>query len=380
MTRKLISFLAAIILFAAAIAGPLFLVKRSQIQKIGRAYASMPQPPTVVTASPAKEVSWENIVSTTGSIAPVQGVTVGAQLGGMVVNIAFEAGAAVKKGDVLVKLDTTVEEAQLDAARAAAALAKANLQRARELRANNTNSAAELDAADAQAKQADAQVENLQAVIDKKTVRAPFSGRLGIRLVNLGQILKEGDPIVELQTLDPIFVNFSLPQQQLSELTVGSVVRLHLDAALGQTFEGKVTAINPVVDSVTRNVRVQATLQNHEEKLRAGMFADVDVVLPNSKQVLMIPATAVLYAPYGDTVFVVEDQKDEKTGKTAQVLRQQVIRIDESRGDFVAVGDGLKAGEMVVTSGAFKLRKGMPVVIDNTVAPKPELAPKPKNT
>ncbi len=376
--RKIAWFVVTAALFAGAIALPLWTIKMSQFKAIGQMYGSMVPPPTTVTASPVKEETWENTVSATGTVAAVQGVTISAEVAGKVSKITFEAGATVKAGDLLVQLDTSVEEAQLAAAQATAALSQASLKRARELK--ETNSAAELDAAEAQAKQTAAQVENIRAVIAKKSVKAPFAGRLGLRMVNLGQILREGDPIVSLQTLDPIYVNFSLPQQQLADVVTGGVVRVKTDAAPGENFEGKITAINPEVDPITRNVRVQATLANSEGKLRTGMFAGVEVVLPKALQALAIPATAILYAPYGDTVFVVEEQKDEKTGKTAQVLRQQVVRLGEARGDFVAVLDGLKAGETVVTSGAFKLRKGMAVTIDNALAPKAELNPKPKNS
>ncbi len=380
MLRKIISFTVTAVLFTLLVALPLWLVKTSQWKAIGQMYASMVPPPTTVTALPVKEETWENIASATGSLAAVQGVMLGAEAAGKITKIAFEAGATVKAGDLLMQLDTSVEEAQLEAAASTAALADVNLKRARELRERESNYAADLDAANAQAKLAAAQVENLRAVIAKKTVRAPFGGQLGLRLVNLGQILKEGDPIVSLQALDPIFVDFSVPQQQLGEIVPGAVVRLQTDAASGVKFEGHVNAINPDVDPVTRNVRVQATLENHDGKLHPGMFVNVDVVLPTPLKALAIPATAVLYAPYGDTVFVVDDQKDEKTGKTVQILRQQVVRLGEARGDFVTVADGLKPGEVVVTSGAFKLRKGMPVVVDNTLTPKAELSPKPKNT
>jgi membrane fusion protein (multidrug efflux system) len=309
----------------------------------------------------------------------VQGVTIAAEIPGKIVKIAFEPGAAVKAGDLLIQLDTSTEEAQLRAAEATAALAKANLERANELRQNNTNSLAELDAADAQAKQANAQAESIRSIIAKKTIRAPFAGRLGLRLVNLGQILRDGDAITTLQTLDPIYVNFSLPQQRLSLLTPGTTVRVTTDAAPDATFEGKINAINSEVDPATRNIRVQATLANREEKLRAGMFGNVEVVLPTQEQVLMIPVTAVLYAPYGDSVFIVDEKKDEKSGKVELVPRQQFIRIGTSRGDFVSVVDGLKPGEQVVTSGVFKLRPGTKVVIDNKLAPDAKLNPKPKN-
>jgi len=378
---KIIRFFGFLILAIIVIAGPLALVKTAQIKKMiaaGEAAAAA-MPPTTVTAADAQPQSWENSLPATGSLLAVQGVTVGAEVPGKVVQIAFEAGAAVKAGDLLVQLDTTTEEAQLRAAEATAALAKANLERARELRQNNTNSVAELDAADAQAKQADAQVEAIRAVIAKKTIRAPFDGRLGLRLVNLGQILREGDPISTLQTLDPIYVNFSLPQQRISQIAPGSVVHVTSDAAPGESFEGRITAISPEVDTSTRNIRVQATITNRGEKLRPGMFANVDVMLPTRTEALAIPATAVLYAPYGDSVFVIDEQKDEQSGKVQQVPRQQFVRLGAARGDFVNVVDGLKPGEKVVTSGVFKLRGGMPVVIDNTLAPDAKLAPKPKD-
>lgn len=382
MLRKIALFIVSLIGFLALIAGPLFLVKTGQFKAMGAAGAAMAahMPPTVVTAAPAKPDSWGNTLTATGSLAAVQGVTVGAEVPGKIVKIAFEPGAMVKAGDLLVQLDTSTEQAQLAAAEATAALAKANLARAKELRQSNTNSPAELDAADAQAKQADAQAESIRAVIAKKAIRAPFTGRLGLRQVNLGQILREGDAISTLQTLDPIYVNFSLPQQRLSQLANDTVVKLTTDAAPGETFEGKINAISPEIDPVTRNVRAQATLSNQAEKLRAGMFANVQVVLPTDEKVLIIPVTSILYAPYGDSVFIIDEKKDEKSGKVQQVLRQQFVRLAGARGDFVNVVDGLKAGEQVVTSGVFKLRPGMAVVIDNKMAPDAKLAPKPKNS
>jgi membrane fusion protein (multidrug efflux system) len=378
MTRKTLLFILGLIGAAVLVVVPLFLIKRGQFH----AMASAPQmmPPTTVTAAPAVQQKWENLISATGSFAPVQGVTVAAEVPGKIVKIGFEAGATVKAGDVLVQLDISTEEAQLRAAEATAALGTANFQRARDLRQSNTNSPAELDAAEAQAKQAAAQADSLRATIAKKTIRAPFAGRIGLRLVNLGQILREGDAITTLQTLDPIYVNFSLPQQRLAQIAAGTKVRITTDAAPGATFDGTITAINAEVDAVTRNVRVQATVSNQEEKLRAGMFANVEVVLPNVSEVLAIPVTAVSYAPYGDSVFVVEDQKDEKSGKTQQMIRQQFVRLGSARGDFVQVTEGLKPGQTIVTSGVFKLHTGTPVVVDNKLAPKAELAPKPANS
>jgi membrane fusion protein (multidrug efflux system) len=237
-------------------------------------------------------------------------------------------------------------------------------------------SQADYDTAVANYEQAVAQVNNIRSTIAKKTFRAPFSGRLGIRQVNLGQMLREGDPIVTLQTLDPIYADFTLPQQQFSRLHPGLPVRVTSDALPGASIEGRITAINPLIDADTRNIKVQATLANRGEKLRPGMFVNVAVGLPVRQKMLTIPATAILYAPYGDSVFVVVDDKEHKGGK---VLRQQFVRLGEKRGDFVAVTDGLNQGESIVSTGVFKLRNGQGVVIDNKLAPPFSKAPNPEN-
>lgn len=381
MLRKTLYFLLGLIVCAAVIGGPLYLLKRRQFAKMGEGQAAMAaaMPPTTVSAVDVKEEQWGERLTAPATLEAVQGVTVAAEIAGKVVRIAFEAGAAVKEGDLLVQLDTSTEEAQLRAAEATAALARANLNRARELRNSGTNSPAELDAADAQARQAEAQMESLRAVIAKKAIRAPFPGRLGLRLVNLGQILRDGDSITSLQTLDPIFVNFSLPQQRIAQLAPGTPVRVTSDAAPGVTFTGKIHAISPEVDVATRSVRVQATITNTDEKLRPGMYAGAEVILPERSPVLSIPATAVLYAPFGDTVFVIEKKAGEN-GAEQQVLRQQFVRLGTTRGDYVSVVEGLKSGDKVVSSGVFKLRPGMPVAIDNSLAPVTSLAPKPENS
>jgi len=337
-------------------------------------------PSTVVTATPARPEVWETTLTATGSVVTMQGVTLGSELAGKVTRIAFESGANVKAGDVLVQLDTSSEEAQLRSAEAGVTLAKINVQRARELRAQSTIAQSELDSAEAQIQQAAAQADNIRSIIAKKTIRAPFSGRLGIRLVNLGQILHEGDPIASLETLDPVYVDFSLPQQNLAEVAPGSVVRITTDAAPGQTFEGKVNAINPDVDVATRSLRIQATLPNPDEKLRPGMFANIEVVRTEQKKVLVIPATAVLYAPYGDSVFVIDEKKDAQTGQVQKILRQQFVRLGLARGDLVTITSNLNPGDTVVTSGVFKLRPGLPVEVDNKLAPDAQAAPKPDNT
>jgi membrane fusion protein (multidrug efflux system) len=376
MLKKFTLTTLSIIVIVGALVG----TKLLQFRAMAEAGAHMVPPPETVTAAAATEQTWTSTVDVTGSVAAVQGVTIGAEVGGKVVKIEFEAGAKVQAGDLLVELDTSTEQAQLRAAEATAALAKANLDRSNDLMQKSTISKAEFDASDAQYKQAMAQADGIRAVIAKKNIRAPFAGRLGLRLINLGQILRDGDAITTLQTLDPVYVNFSVPQQRLSVLAAGRPVRITTDAAPGETFEGKINAISPEIDPVTRNVRVQATAPNTGEKLRAGMFANVEVVLPQHEQVLVIPATAVVYAPYGDSVFIVEAKKNEKTGQTEQVLRQQFIRLGTTRGDFVSVTQGLKPGESVVTTGVFKLRAGQPVVVDNKLEPKFSANPKPDNT
>jgi membrane fusion protein (multidrug efflux system) len=337
-------------------------------------------PPMTVTSAEVKQERWPPLLSAVGSISAVQGAMISSELPGVVAEVGFESGAIVKKGDLLVRLDTSVEEAQLHAADADTELARADLERARDLAARKVISKAELDAAEAKFKQKSATTDNMRAMIAKKTMRAPFDGIAGIRAVNVGQMVKAGDQIVPLQSLDPVYVDFALPQQRLAELSKGLEVQMQTDAFPGRLFHGTLTAINSAVDMATRNVSVQATLPNPDHVLRPGMFAKVDVVLPSKESMMVIPATAIAYAPYGDSVFVIEKKKDPNSGKESQVIRQQFIRTGETRGDFVTVTQGLKAGETVVSSGVFKLRNGMPVVINNELAPKPQLSPTPAQT
>lgn len=376
MAKKIIFTLVIVLILVGTLAG----IKGLQFKTMFAQGANFVPPPETVTTTEAKQDTWQPTLTAVGSVAAVQGVVLGAEMSGAVKNIAFESGATVRAGDLLVELDSSVEQAQLRSAMASADLARLNLERARELREKKMMSQADLDSAEAQAKQANAQIDNIRAVIAKKAIRAPFAGRTGIRQINLGQFLDNGAAVVTLQSLDPVYVNFSLPQQDLDQLGVGMAVRVTTDAFPGQNFEGKLTAINPEVDAVTRNVRLQATLANPAGKLRPGMYVNVAAVLSQMEQVLMIPATAVLYAPYGDSVFVVEDKKDEKTGATGKVLNQKFLRLGKTRGDFVVVTSGLEAGQTIVTTGVFKLRNGMSVVVDNKLAPSLQLAPKPANS
>ena len=376
MAKKIMLTLVIVLVLVGLLAG----IKGLQFKTMFAQGANFVPPPETVTTAQVKQDVWQPTLSAVGSVAAVQGVMLRAELTGTVKNIAFDSGASVRAGDLLVELDSSVEQAQLRAAVASADLARLNLERARDLRGRSMVSQADLDSADAQAKQANAQIDNIRALIAKKSIRAPFAGRTGIRQVNLGQWLENGAAVVTLQALDPVYVDFALPQQELAQLSAGMAVRVTTDAFPGQTFDGKLTAINPEIDAATRNVSVQATLANSAGKLRPGMYANVAVVLPETERVLMIPATAVLYAPYGDSVFVVEDQKDEKTGAARKALNQKFVRLGKTRGDFVAVASGLDAGQTIVTTGVFKLRNGASVVVDNTLAPSFQLAPKPANS
>jgi membrane fusion protein (multidrug efflux system) len=359
------------------VVGALVIIKFSQFAAMGAMqYAP---PPDTVTTAPVAEATWQPLLSSVGSLTAVQGVTVAAQLDGNVTKITFTPGSAVKAGDLLVQQDTSSEEAQLHSLEAATELARLNLGRSHQLLADATISQAQFDTDNANYQQALSQADNIRASIAKKTIRAPFTGRLGIRLVNLGQTLKAGDPIVSLQALNPIYADFWLPQQELALIAQGTPVRVSGEAVPGGAVEGKITAINPDVDNATRNVRVEATLANASESLHPGMFVKVSVELPDRQKVLVIPATAVLYAPYGNSVFVISEAKDA-AGQTVKSVHQQFVRLGETRGDFVAVTGGLKAGDEVVSAGSFKLRNGEAVVVNNTLAPPAQLAPKPDNS
>lgn len=355
-------------------------IKALQIFTLVSSGKKMTPPPMTVTSAKVEQADWEPVLTAVGSVSPVQGATIGAELAGTVREVSFQNGAVVKKGDVLLKLDASAEQAQLRSAEAEIALAKSDLDRARDLSARTVISRAEYDAAQSKFMQKQAAVDNMRSMIDKKEIHAPFDGVAGIRTVNTGQMVKVGDPLVSLQTLDHVFVDFSMPQQQIGELTAGLPVKVTTDAVPGREFEGKLTAVNSAVDPVNRNVTLQATLDNADHALRAGMFARVKVFLPQKNPILYIPATAVAYAPYGNSVYIIEKQHDDKTKQDNLTIRQQFVRTGETRGDFVAVTEGLKQGDQVVSTGVFKLRNGLNVVVDNTLAPKPEMAPRPTDS
>jgi membrane fusion protein (multidrug efflux system) len=366
---------AALLVMAVLVAG-LGFVKFQQIR------AAMAQtwspPPEAVTTIAAQQEQWPSTASVIGTVTAVQGVTVSADLPGIVQEIHFESGRKVSAGDVLVKLDVSQERAQLAAADAQRDLARLNLDRMGQLREKQVVSQAELDQATAEFKQADARAGEIRAVIDRKQIRAPFTGVLGIRQINLGQYLTAGDPVVPLQSLDPVYVNFSVPQQELGELKIGATVKVAAES-VAVVAAGKVTAINSVVDEATRNVQIQAVLRNPSGTLRPGMFVEVEARLGNGAPVIALPATSVSYAPYGNSVFVVTDLKGPN-GKPYLGVEQRFVKLGGNRGDQVAVVSGLKTGEVVVTSGVFKLRSGASVQVHNEIRPGNNPAPKPEDS
>lgn len=338
--------------------------------------AGWTQPPDTVSSAVAREEHWQDTFNAVGSISAVQGVTIAPELAGTVSEIAFESGATVNKGDLLVKFDTSTEEAQLKAANAQLEWAQLTVERNRKLRSDSTVSQSDLDQAEANWKQAKANADAIQAAIDKKTIRAPFAGKLGIRQINLGEYVDAGKPIVSLQALHPVYADFSLPQQDLAQIKTGMTIHVSTDTYTNKQFEGTLTAINPDLDQLTRSVRLQATLENAEQLLRPGMFARVEVVLPTEEDVLVIPATAILAAPYGDSVYIIE----KATNGPGSVVRQQFVHTGRSRGDFVSVDAGLKAGDKVVSAGLFKLRNGGAVTENNDIVPKANEKPKPSDS
>jgi len=353
-------------------------IKASQIGAMIAAGESFVPPAQAVTTAEVRQVSWKPELTAVGSMVAVQGVTVASEVPGTITEIAFKSGQTVEKGDLLVRLDTSIERAQLASAVASAKLADLDYQRRKNLPPAGAVSAADIDAAAAQATQAAADVANVRAVIARKTIRAPFSGRVGIRRVDLGQVLQPGTAIVSLQSSDPIYVDFSLPQQALSLIEPGHVATISIDAFADTTWEGTVEVVDAEVDIGTRNFDVRAVVENPEGKLRTGMFVDVTVVQPEARELLAIPASSVLFAPYGDSVYVIKERETE-SGEKEQVAEQAFVRLGERRGDLVAVSSGLQAGDLVVSTGAFKLQSGMQVTLRNDLAPEVNVDPNPPN-
>jgi len=367
--------IALALLAVIVVLGGIFGAKALQIRKADAAAAARRPPPVTVATAQAVPETWTATLDAVASLRSFRGVTVRAELDGRISRLAFESGAVVREGDVLVELDTSTETAQLAGLEAQARLAALSLDRARELRRTGTNTPADLDFAENTAQQSLAAIEVLRATIAKKRIVAPFSGRLGIRGVNPGQFLNKGDAVVELESADPIYADFGLPQQELTRLQPGLEVRLQADAYPGRTFTGKVETTSPRVRDDTRNVAVRAVFPNPAEALRPGMFARVSVILPESSAVLVLPASAITYSPYGDSVYVVETETTPEG--TREVARQRFVEVGPRRGDQTSIRKGLNPGDRVVVAGQMKLRSGAAVRIDNSILPGNEAAPKP---
>ena len=378
-----------VILGLLALVGTLGFIKFSQISSLmamGKAYEKSGPPPESVGTGVSKKDSWQGQLTAVGTIAPVKGVALSNDAPGLVSKISFESGDLVKQGQVLVELDTSVERAQLASAVVRRELALVNVNRSRALIKEQVTTQAQVDADEANAKGSATDAQTIQAQIARKIVRAPFSGRLGIRAVNVGQYLNPGTTLTVLQAVGAVYVDFSLPQQQLGTITEGMAVKVSIQGSAGPALDGIIATVDPTVDSTTRMIKLRATVPNQEDKLRPGMFANVAVVLPSLGDVVTVPMTAVVHASFGDSVFVVEDKKPDSpgskttpAGKPIKNARQQFVRLGAARGDFVAVLDGVMEGQELVTSGAFKLRNNSPVVIDNSVKTDPQLNPKPEN-
>jgi membrane fusion protein, multidrug efflux system len=364
MAKRMILMVALMVAFIAGLG----FIKFKQFQAMAEQFAAMQPPPDAVTTIVAAEEEWANSINAIGTVAAVQGVTVSADLPGVVDRIAFDSGKTVEKGDVLVQLDTRQEQAQLAGAQSALELARLNHERMEGLVKQDAVSRAEYDTAAATYKQAEARIGEIRATIERKTIRAPFSGVLGIRQVNLGQYLTGGDPVVPLQSLNPIYVNFAVPQQDTADMRIGRTVHIAVGEVGDGQFTGRVSAVDSVVDQTTRNVQVQATLANPGGKLRPGMFVQAQVMLGAAQRIIALPASAINYAPYGDSVFVVSDMKNPQ-GQSYRGVRQQVVKLGAARGDQIAVLSGIKPGEEIVTSGVFKLRNSAPIQINNNVQP-----------
>jgi membrane fusion protein (multidrug efflux system) len=375
VTKRLILTLVVM----AAILSGLGYVKFRQVEVAIAQGASFQMPATAVTTVVAQRETWPSTLTVIGTAAAIQGVTVSADLPGTIDKIHFESGQQVHEGDILVELDTRQERAQLANLEAQRDLAGINYGRAQELVKAGVISRSDYDNANAQQKATEAQVGDIKAAIARKTIRAPFTGLLGIRQVSLGQYLAAGQAIVALQSVDPIYVNFGVPQQQIAQMRSGRAVRVTNGDLPGMAFTGTITALDSVINEQTRNIQVQATFANKGNKLRPGMFVQVELPVGQPRQVVPLPASAINYAPYGDSVFIVSEMKDAK-GNTYRGVRQQVVKIEGSRGDQVAIISGINPGDEVVSSGVFRLRNGAPVQVNNTVKPENNPSPKPEDS
>jgi membrane fusion protein, multidrug efflux system len=370
-----------VILGLVALIGGLVAIKGSQIGKLigmGEAMKKAGPPPEVVGTTIAKKQTWENTLAAVASVVSAKGVALSNDAPGVVSRLHFDSGQTVKQGDILVELDTSVERAQLASLRAKRQLAEISTKRSKALATSGAVAQSQVDADESTFKSLTADAEALVAQINRKQIRAPFAGKLGMRQVNLGQYLAPGTTVTLLEAAKSAFIDFTLPQQDLPKLSVGMPVRALLTGSTTPLAEGEISAIDPSVDPMTRAIKVRASLPGVDDQLRPGMFLRVQVVLPEKSDVVAVPQTAVVHASYGDSVFVGED-KAGPDGKPRKVAQQHFVKLGAARGDFVSVLDGLQAEQEVVTAGAFKLRNGIPLKVNNAGAVEPSLTPQPEN-
>ena len=376
---KKVIFIVSLFIAVILLLGLLIGTKGLQFKAMGEAGANGGPPPNTVSSTEVMAQVWQTRLRAVGSIEPVRGILIESEASGLVVEIAFKNGQEVKQGELLVQLDVDVEKAQLRAALATAKLAELEYARAKSLRASGSVPESRLDQADADLERARAEIENINAIIDRKTIEAPFDGRLGIRQINLGQYVALGAPIVNLQSDENVYVNFSLPQKKLSLLEESIPLIVRSDAYPDQAFEGELTAISPKIDVATRSIALQGTLSNADGLLRSGLFVEIEINLPEPQHVVVVPSTAILYAPYGNSVFLIEETTHPQSGEIELTARQMFVRTGLARGDFVSIVEGLETGQRIVSAGGFKLRNGSRVRINNELAPEPELNPQPDN-
>ncbi|MDD7472724.1 MAG: efflux RND transporter periplasmic adaptor subunit [Bdellovibrionota bacterium] len=366
------------VLACVLLGGLLFGVKYKQIRDYTIKMQSQVQPPVKVTSYTVKKSTWKNTIKAVGGLEATQGAMLSAEADGRVVQIAFDSGKIVKKDDLLVKLDTSVEEAELVGAKARLELSRLNLERQKALREKNANSKMDLDNAESEFENSKAAVEQLEAIIKKKNITAPFDGIVGIRLVNVGQMITTGTNIVAVHTLDPLYVNFNLPEQDLAKIKIGNKINVNIDAFPDKTFEATLTAIDSYVDPKTRNILVQGTLSNPQNILRSGIYARVQVDLGNDREVKAIPISSINYSPYGNSVYVISKAKDSKDPQRTAVSK--FIRLGEKLGDMTEVLEGLEDGDEIISSATFKIMNNGSVIVDNTIQPSDEINPNPENS
>ncbi|HTG25457.1 MAG TPA: efflux RND transporter periplasmic adaptor subunit [Reyranella sp.] len=365
------------LVLVGVVLGGLFGFKAFVGGKIKEAMASMADLPQTVSAAKAASSDWQPRIDAVGSLRAVRGADLSLEVAGVVEEITFQSGDEVQAGQILLRLRNDDDVAKLQSLEATAQLAQITYDRdVKQLKAQAISQAI-VDNDEANLRNAKAQVAQQKAMVDKKTLRAPFAGRLGLRQVDLGQFLSAGTVIATLQSLDPIFVDFLLPQQSVAQLSVGQTVRVKVDAFLGREFAGKITAINPKVETASRNIQVRATLPNRDQKLLPGMFATVELETGAPQRLVTLPQTAVSYNPYGSLVYIVDDKAKGAGGKPQLVARQVFVTTGATRGDQVAILKGVSEGDTVVTSGQVKLRNGVPLAIDNRIVPTNDAAPKP---